>query len=191
MYHEGKLLVAPPTMRDWRFQKSVVYLWKHDHTGASGVIINKRLATPNLQQICRQGNITVGEGIDSAVYYGGPIGVEIVGCLHTLDYRIGSTNLYSGQLGFTMDRKIIVDIAQGRGPHQHIITMGIASWDSGQLESEIEGYAPRSKKESWLVMDFDPSLIWHNDMQEMWNSCVNISLSEQSRQYVSKFFADQ
>ena len=36
----GKLLIAPPRLPDWRFQKSVVYLRKQDVTGASGIIIN-------------------------------------------------------------------------------------------------------------------------------------------------------
>ena len=39
---QGKLLIAPPRLPDWRFQKSVVYMWKHDIGGASGVIINKK-----------------------------------------------------------------------------------------------------------------------------------------------------
>ena len=43
---QGKLLVAPPNMTDWRFQKSVVYIWKHDVSGAAGCIINKRVKNP-------------------------------------------------------------------------------------------------------------------------------------------------
>ena len=39
---QGKLLVAPPGMSDWRFQKTVVYVWRHDVSGAAGVIINKK-----------------------------------------------------------------------------------------------------------------------------------------------------
>ena len=36
---QGKFLVAPPNMPDWRFQKTVIYMWKHDISGAGGVII--------------------------------------------------------------------------------------------------------------------------------------------------------
>ena len=39
---QGKFLVAPPNMPDWRFQKTVIYMWKHDISGAGGVIINKK-----------------------------------------------------------------------------------------------------------------------------------------------------
>ena len=40
---QGKLLVAPPGMPDWRFQKTVVYMWRHDVSGAAGVVINKNV----------------------------------------------------------------------------------------------------------------------------------------------------
>ena len=39
----GKLLIAPPKLPDWRFQKSVIYMWKHNVAGAGGVIINNNV----------------------------------------------------------------------------------------------------------------------------------------------------
>jgi putative transcriptional regulator len=190
-YYEGKLLVAPPSMRDWRFKKSVVYLWKHDIAGATGIIINKQLESPTFRDICEESDIELDEGIDAPIYYGGPINMEIVGCLHTLDYRVDSTNVFDTELGFTMDRKCITDIAHGRGPAQYIVTMGMASWMSGQLETELEALPPRSRHESWLVMDFDPNIVWHSNQREMWNACVNIAVHEQSLNYVDRFFKNQ
>jgi putative transcriptional regulator len=186
-YYDGKLLVAPPAMRDWRFKNTVVYVYKHDVSGASGVILNKPLSAPNFQSICKEGNILLGEGIDTPIFYGGPIAMGVVGCLHSLDYTIASTN-NNTELGFTLDKKIISDIARGHGPSQYIVTMGIATWEAGQLETEIEALPPRSKKESWLVMDFDPNIVWNSTTPGMWNACVNIALAEQSKQYVDKFF---
>lgn len=187
-YYEGKLLVAPPSMRDWRFKNSVVYLWKHDEAGATGVIINKQLSSPNFHDICEEGGIEIGEGIDAPIYYGGPVSLQMVGCLHTLDYRMAHTNTFDTELGFTLDRRCITDIARGRGPANYIITMGMASWAPGQLETEIEALPPRSKHESWLVMDFDPNIVWHSHQREMWNACVNIAVQEQSLNYVDRFF---
>jgi putative transcriptional regulator len=185
----GKFLVAPPTMRDWRFAQTVVYLWKHDLNGASGVIINRPVESSRLIDICRDGNIRVGEGIDSPIHHGGPIGENIVGCLHTLDYKMGCTNLFGdSQLGFTMERKIIEDIAIGKGPDKYLITVGMCHWGPGQLETEIEANPPRSKKESWLVMDYDPNLVFTEHSETLWNQCVNISVAENSRSYLDKFF---
>ena len=42
-YVDGKILIAPPRMTDWRFAKSLIYIWRHDVGGASGTIINKRV----------------------------------------------------------------------------------------------------------------------------------------------------
>lgn len=190
-YFDGKLLVAPPGMRDWRFQRSVVYLWRHDVSGASGVILNKPLESPRFSEVCQEAEIFNAEGIEPALYYGGPVGGNMVGCLHTLDYRTANTQTAPDeQLGFTLDRQIIKDIAEGHGPDQFIITMGLASWTAGQLENEIAAEAPRQKSESWLVMDLDPNIVWHSHMGQMWNACVNISVAEQSRDYVSRFLKD-
>jgi len=190
MYYEGKLLVAPPTMRDWRFRNSVVYLWKHDYSGAAGIILNKQLEQPTFRDVCAEGNIPLAEGIDTTIHYGGPVGLQMVGCLHTLDWASPNTNTFDTELGFTLDRQAVASIAQGRGPQQYIVTMGIASWETGQLEDEIESTPPRRRDDSWLVMDFDPNIVWHGKIQHMWNSCVSIAVSESSRDYVSRFLAD-
>ena len=51
---QGQLLVAPPNMPDWRFQKTVVYMWRHDVSGAAGVIINKKCNHPDFKHICEE-----------------------------------------------------------------------------------------------------------------------------------------
>jgi len=185
----GKFLVAPPTMRDWRFARTVIYLWKHDVNGASGVIINRPVESSHLTDICKDGKIPIGEGINAPIHYGGPIGENIVGCLHTLDYKMPCTNVFGNcELGYTLERKIIEDIAMGRGPEKYLITAGMCHWSPGQLETEIEAYPPRSKKESWLVMEYDPNLIFTESTATFWNQAVNISVAENSKNYLDKFF---
>ena len=79
---QGKLLIAPPKLPDWRFQKSVVYMWKHDIGGASGVIINKKCNHPSFEHICREGNLTRKDSkINPPVWYGGPVLTNIIGVL--------------------------------------------------------------------------------------------------------------
>ena len=56
-YLDGKLLIAPPKMTDWRFAKSVVYIWKHDVSGAGGIIVNKKVSAPSFDNICREGGM--------------------------------------------------------------------------------------------------------------------------------------
>src|SRR3989337_2423181 len=39
----GRFLVAAPSMPDERFQKSVVFICKHDDDGALGIIVNTKV----------------------------------------------------------------------------------------------------------------------------------------------------
>ena len=64
---------------------------------------------------------------------------NVVGVLHSTEYKLPSTNtLIEGTVGFTLDSKILNDVAQGRGPLNRMITLGMANWNSSQLEEEIE-----------------------------------------------------
>ena len=99
---QGKLLVAPPGMPDWRFQKTVVYMWRHDVAGAAGVIINKKCNHPDFKHICDEGSVPRNSDVNLPVYYGGPVMNNIVGILHSKDFMIGSTNTDDKQpLAFT------------------------------------------------------------------------------------------
>jgi len=189
---EGKFLVAPPHMRDDRFKKTVVYLWKHDVTGSAGIIINKPLDRPNWEDVCKEAGIPSVPEVDPVIYWGGPVMSSVIGCLHSMDYSINqtNTNLSDNGIGFTMDRQIINDIAMNKGPKKFITTMGMVSWDIGQLEEELDALPPRKHLESWLILDFDPNLIWSGDNPDLWNSCVNSSIFEKSKKYVSKFMND-
>src|ERR1700750_2187040 len=70
----GRFLVAAPSMPDERFQKSVVFMCKHDDDGALGIIVNNKVDDLPLGQVYKQ------LGIDGAkaaalqpVLFGGPV----------------------------------------------------------------------------------------------------------------------
>ncbi len=137
---QGKLLVAPPGMPDPRFAKTVVFIWKHDVSGASGVIINKRCQRPTFEHVCQEGGIKLKPGVNPPVYYGGPVLNNVVGVLHSTEYRLASTNtLIEGTVGFTLDSKILEDVARGGGPLNRMITLGMA-----QLEQFTVGGGDRT-----------------------------------------------
>ena len=186
---QGKLLIAPPRLPDWRFQKSVVYLWKQDVTGASGIIINKKCSHPTFEMVCKDGNIQRKPEINPNIYYGGPVLTNLLGCLHTIDYRIGSTNVAKNSLGYTMDKKILEDIARSSGPESYIITMGMASWMAGQLEAEIDAQPPRSPALSWLILDYKREYIFGaTKPNSLWELCVQKAIEEKSKAVVDKVF---
>ena len=75
---QGKLLIAPPGMPDWRFKNTVIYMWRHDVSGAAGVIINKKCNHPDFKHICEEGTLKRNENINPPVFYGGPVLTNIV-----------------------------------------------------------------------------------------------------------------
>ena len=186
---QGKLIIAPPKLPDWRFQKSVVYMWKHDIAGASGVIINKKCNHPTFEHICREGGLTLKDPkINPPIWYGGPVLTNILGVLHTLDFTLKSTNLVKKDLGFTLDRKMLESIAQGGGPKHYMITLGLANWEPGQLENEFDGTPPKSPAFSWLTLDYEYDLIFGPKREDFWDICVTRSIESKTTESLNKIF---
>ena len=118
---------------------------------------------------------------------------NIIGVLHSTEYKLKSTNtLLNGQAGFTMDRKILEDIALGGGPLNKLITLGMANWDTGQLEEEIE--RPQNPAMSWLLLDYDEKLVFGQDPDakpsDIWEECVSIAVRNKTSEITSKIFKD-
>ena len=188
---QGKLLIAPPNMPDPRFRKTVVYIWRHDVSGAAGVIINNKCKAPTFEHVCTEGLIKRNKKVNPPVYYGGPVLKNMVGVLHSTEYRLKSTNtLLESKVGFTLDRKILEDIALGGGPSNKMITLGMANWDAGQLEEEIEH--PRNPAMSWLVMDYDEKLIFgqldEDRPEDIWQECVSRAIRDKTKEITGKVF---
>ena len=188
---QGKLLIAPPGMHDPRFRKTVVFMWRHDVSGAAGVVINKRCQRPTFEHICREGNIRLMPGIKPPVYYGGPVLNNVVGVLHSTEYRLASTNkLADGNVGFTLDSKILEDVARGKGPLNAMVTLGMANWNSSQLEEEIEH--PKAPGMSWLLLDYDEKLVFGQlddaKPDDIWEDCVSRAVRKKTEEITSKIF---
>ena len=173
---QGKILVAPPGMPDPRFRKTVVFIWKHDVSGAAGVVINKRCQRPTFKHVCEEGSIPRNPKVNPPVYWGGPVLNNVVGVLHSTEYRLPSTNtLIEGTVGFTLDSKVLTDIAQKKGPLNKMVTLGMCNWASSQLEEEIEH--PHAPQMSWLMLDYDEKLVFgqlaDSKPDDIWEDCVS------------------
>ncbi len=186
---QGKFLVAAPKLPDWRFQKSVIYKWKHDVAGANGIIINKKCQHPDFRHVCMEGNVKIKDNIDAPVYYGGPVLTNVVGVLHSVDTMLASSNRLQNQdVAFTLDRKMLEMVANGTGPKQKMITLGMSSWEQGQLEAEMEAAPPRPASMSWLVLDYDPKIIFGPQTEDLWEMCVSRAVRNKTKEITSKIF---
>src|SRR5215467_8686874 len=97
----GRFLVAAPSMPDERFQKSVVFICKHDDDGALGIIVNNKVDDLPLGQVYKQLGIDVPESGDKPVLFGGPVETSRGLVLHSADYKREETLVIEGGMALT------------------------------------------------------------------------------------------
>src|SRR6187402_366800 len=105
----GRFLVAAPSMPDERFQKSVVFICKHDDEGALGIIVNNKVEDLPLGHVYKQLGIEVSDAAaERPVLFGGPVQTSRGLVLHSADYkRDGETLLIEGGLALTASLEIL------------------------------------------------------------------------------------
>lgn len=163
----GRFLVAAPSMPDERFQKSVVFMCKHDDDGALGIIVNNKVDDLPLGQVYKQLGI---DGPTAAatrpVLFGGPVEPTRGLVLHSADYKRDETLLIEGGLALTASAEILKDMVSGSGPQQAWLALGHSEWGPGQLDREMQDNA-------WLVVDADAALVFDPDLEAKWQRALD------------------
>jgi putative transcriptional regulator len=164
----GRFLVAAPSMPDERFQKSVVFICKHDEDGALGIIVNNKVEDLPLGQVYKQLGIEVSPAAaERAVLFGGPVETSRGLVLHSADYkREGETLLIEGGMALTASLEILKDMAGGSGPKEAWLALGHSGWQPGQLDFEMQDNA-------WLVVDGDAALVFDTDFAAKWQRALD------------------
>lgn len=163
----GRFLVAAPSMPDERFQKSVVFICKHDGDGALGIIVNNKVEDLPLGQVYEQLGIEVPKISNiQPVLFGGPVETSRGLVLHSADYKRGETLLIEGGMALTASLEILKDMASGSGPKQAWLALGHSGWSPGQLDRELQDNA-------WLVVDGDAALVFDTDLDAKWQRALD------------------
>jgi putative transcriptional regulator len=163
----GRFLVAAPSMPDERFQKSVVFICKHDEDGALGIIVNNKVDDLPLGQVYKQLGIEVSEvAAERPVLFGGPVEPTRGLVLHSADYKRDETLLIEGGMALTASQEILKDMADGSGPKEAWLALGHSSWSPGQLDREMQDNA-------WLVVDADSALVFDPDFDAKWHRALD------------------
>lgn len=161
----GKLLIATPHMKDSNFSKTLVYIFQHNHEGATGIIVNKILNGLTLKDILQQVDIMAHQSSDDDILYGGPMDIRKGVVLHTLDYKLPTTDCLENYHGVTTTLDILKDLAKGDGPNKYCVVLGYSSWSKKQLEDEIiQGF--------WFVTESTDTLMFDLHIDEKWNSAL-------------------
>lgn len=161
-YLDGQILVAMPTIRDERFNKSVIYVCAHSSEGAMGIIVNQPAPNIRFTDLLQQLEVVPGEGAIELpqhaeivrVLKGGPVETQRGFVLHSSDYFIENSTLpIDDGICLTATLDILKAIASGTGPSDAVLALGYAGWAPGQLESEIHA-------NGWLNCSADKELVF-------------------------------
>jgi len=162
----GRFLVAAPSMPDERFQKSVVFICKHEDDGALGIIVNNKVDDLPLGQVYKQLGIEIAQTTaERPVLFGGPVETSRGLVLHSADYKREETLLIEGGMALTASLEILKDMAGGGGPKQAWLALGHSGWAPGQLDREMQDNA-------WLVVEGDSSLVFDADFDHKWQRAL-------------------
>ena len=166
------LLIATEKIRDSRFEKTVIIMLEHDKKGAIGIVINKPIGKITLGSfISKVDDRSINKkelyDIKIPVYWGGPVDDHKMLILHSKDYKNKSTKVYDN-LSTSNDLTTLVAIAEKRGPQKSLVVLGLAAWNIGQLDGEIE-------LERWTLSESSMDLIFEVEDNKKWIKAINES----------------
>jgi putative transcriptional regulator len=153
-YLKHHFLIAMPHMADPNFAQTVTYLVEHNEQGAMGLVINRPNGL-NLADVLEQ---LRPEESPSAlcqslpIFAGGPVQTDRGFVLHPSGHSFQAT-LELGDLALSTSQDALFAIADGSGPAKHLITLGYAGWEAGQLEAELTDNA-------WLTCPADAAILF-------------------------------
>ena len=134
----GQFLIATPALESGFFKHTVTYICEHGEAGAMGIVINKPLDL-QLADIFEHLNIQPMLSHDEvSVMAGGPVKVDRGFVLHSPGTHYDATLKVNETVWLTTSKDVLVDIASGSGPDQHLVALGYAGWTAGQLEKELQ-----------------------------------------------------
>jgi putative transcriptional regulator len=146
--------------------RTIIYMVRHDATGALGLVVNRPLGTTPLARLLDSLGRS-GEGVSGTLrlHYGGPVEPKRGFVLHTAEWTGADSHVVQGGVAFTTDPAILEAVARGAGPRRFLVALGYAGWSPGQLEGEIEGGA-------WISVAADEALIFDEDAETKWDRAM-------------------
>ena len=162
----GQLLVATPRMSDPRFARAVIYMVRHDASGALGLVVNRPFKAVSIADLLgRPGLPHQGVSGSMRLHYGGPVEPGRVFVLHTADYRAEGTRVVAGGIALTGPEVVLRAIGAGRGPRRALLVLSYSGWGPGQLEREIQDGA-------WVSVPADPGLVFDGADDTKWERAL-------------------
>ena len=144
--------------------RSVIFPCAHTAEGAMGLVVNKVVEQPSIEDLLRQLGIAPDGFNGTPVHFGGPVESGRGFVLHSGDYTEEATLMVSG-VGLTATTDILRAIGRGTGPRRSLLALGYAGWGPGQLDAEIQA-------NGWLHVAADDDLIFDTGFEDKWRRAI-------------------
>ena len=165
---KNHLLIAMPSLTDPYFKHSVVYLCEHNEKGAMGFIINfpVKLTLQELLKNVETITYQPDPPLLEPVFLGGPLALEHGFVLHSPTADNSQSTQLNEQLMISTSNAILSTLGTEKAPEKFMVTLGYASWDSGQLEEEI-------KDNQWLTIESENDIIFNTPIEKRWSESLH------------------
>ncbi|MEL6710138.1 MAG: YqgE/AlgH family protein [Pseudomonadota bacterium] len=161
---QNSFLIAMPTLHDTVFSRAVIYLCTHTEHGALGVVVNHPTEHALSDLLDTSGiSATQDSLLSPTIFSGGPIEKQRGLVLHSTESEWEATLNVDTSLRITTSRDILQALAQGEGPKHHLIALGYAGWQAGQLEKEI-------RDNIWLTCPLDSRILFETPPEQRWQA---------------------
>ena len=144
----GDLVVAPPKMRDSRFQNTVIMITNQTKGSKFGLCLN-RPTRHTVQDLAHEQPLITGH--DFTLYWGGPVNPQTIWMLHSSEWAVPETHAITDHWSMTSSMNMFHQLDEGDLPQHFRICYGFCAWAPEQLEAEIEARHPWQSQNSWLV----------------------------------------
>ena len=162
----GQLLVATEQMPDPRFFQTVIYMVRHDATGALGLVVNRPLGDVRLKDLLERSGLDSRDVTGSIrVHDGGPVERGRAFVLHTADYTGPESRVIADGIAVTGHPEVLDAMARGHGPRRSLFVLGYAGWAPGQLEGEIQ-------RGGWISVPPNEALVFDEDHERKWERAM-------------------
>ncbi len=167
-YLQGQLLVANPKMPDPRFARTVIFMCRHDATGAFGLVLNRPAkTTPGATQklLGALGIKAAGIRGDFQIRFGGPVQPGSAFLLHADKFGGDAQICGAHGLALTSNREMLDSLTTKTGPKRSILFLGYAGWGAGQLEGELA-------VNSWSIAPGNKDILFDRETGTMWERAL-------------------
>ena len=169
----GSLLIAPPLITDKRFSKSVLLVTHNNSSGAFALCLNK----PTKHTLASVGNeLGIDKELPFQMFWGGPVNNGSIWMIHDKDWENEHTLYVNDKWRITSNESMFYHLADGDAPRTFRMAFGFCSWMPGQLDMELAGTPPFSKRSSWITLeDVSPEFVFETNVNDLWKDATELA----------------